>query len=107
MSANYFKNRGDEYGKKLAVGMEAAQKDGYKFSAQTAIALGATPEHAADVAEDVIRNRGELNGLEHIIECDSDMVYGYCKAIADYERSRSNLEWDEYLSRPENRYGRR
>jgi len=101
MSADYFRNRGDEYGKKLAAGMDAAAQDDFSFSAKTAITLGAKIENAERVMNAIANDyRGGLHGFESMVDGDSAEVYGYCHAIvtAELQEKETKARW--FLNHP-------
>ena len=98
---DYFKNRGDEYGKKLAVGMEAAEKDGFVFKAQTAVMLGAKPDHAERVEYAIANDyRHGLSGFEYLIQDDSDEIYGYVSQIVSAEQAQKDAQENWFLNHP-------
>ena len=102
--SNYFKNRGDENGKKFAKGIEAAERDGYKFVAKTALALGAKKENVERLADAIKEDQRVkylgISGYLYLIESDSTEMIGYCGALREHQNAIDDQKWslqeDEY-----------
>lgn len=93
----YFKNRGDEYGKQLAKGMELAERDS-KFLAATVIELGADAECARGIESDT--RKSSKRGLFYLIDDVNAEVYGYCSYLSDAEISGEDARQRWFLNHP-------
>lgn len=101
--SDYFKNRGDEPGKLIASGMEAAERDGYKFSEETALKLGAKEKNIAALSNAIksdssVKYLG-ITGYLYLIENDSTEMIGYVSALRSMQNAIDDEKWNRHEDR--------